>query len=71
MGNSKQEQKVMAYDNNAKSSTLYLKTFYPLYIGLNDSGTGHLIFKLSTKQILITSRVKPVPMSKDLIKTIN
>ena len=61
----------MAYDNNTRSNTFYLRTFYALYIGPNNSGTGHLIFKLSTEQILITSRVKPVPMSKDLIKTIN
>ena len=61
----------MAYNNNASNKILYPRTFYALYIGLNDSGTGHLIFKLSIKQILTTPKCKPVPMLEYLIKTIN
>ena len=61
----------MAYDNNARSNTLYTRTLHALYIGPNDNGTGHLIFKLSTKQILTTLKYKPVPMPEDLIKAIN
>ena len=30
------------------------------YVGLNDNGIGHLIFKLSTKQILTTMKYQPV-----------
>ena len=61
----------MAYNNNARSNALYPRTFYTLYIGLNDSATGHLMFKLSTKQILITLKYKPVPMPENLTRTIN
>ena len=45
---------VMAYDSNTKNSTLYPRTFYALYIGPNNNDIDHLIFKLSTKQILTT-----------------
>ena len=61
----------MAYDNNVRSNKLYPRILYALYIGPNNNGTGHLIFKLSTKQILTTMKYKPVPIPEDLIKTIN
>ena len=61
----------MAYDNNARSNNLYPRIFYALYIGPNDNGTGHLIFKLSMKQILTTPKYKSIPISEDLIKAIN
>ena len=61
----------MAYDNNARNKTLYQIIFYVLNIGPNDNGTGHLIFKLSTKQILTVLKYRPVPMPEDLIKAIN
>ena len=61
----------MAYNNNANNKTLHPRTFYILYIGLDDSSTGHLIFKLETKQILTTPKYKPVPMPEDLIEAIN
>ena len=56
---------VMAYDNNARSKTLYQRPFFALCIGPNDSGTDHSIFKLSTKQILITPKYKPSPKSEE------
>ena len=62
---------VMAYKNNVKNNTLNPRTFYALYIGPIDDGAGHLIFKLSTKQILTTLKYKPVHMHEDLIETIN
>ena len=62
---------VMAYNNNAKSNTLYPRSFCALYIGPNDNGAGHLIFKLSTKQILTTLNFKPVHMYTNLFRTIN
>ena len=61
----------MAYNNNAENSKLYPRTFYTLYIGPNDNGIGHLIFRLSTKQILTTMKYGPVPMPNNLFKTIN
>ena len=42
-----------------------------LYIGPNDNGIGHLIFKLSTKQILTTMKYQLVPTPENLLKTIN
>ena len=60
----------MAYNNTTRSNTLYLRRFYTLYIGPNDNGTGHLIFKLSTKHIP-TLKYIPVPMPEDLIEVIN
>ena len=54
---------------------LYSNTrpFYTLYIGPNDNGTSHLLFKLSTKQILTTLKYKPVliPIPGNIIKAIN
>ena len=57
--------------NIVRSNTLGPRTFYTLYIGPNDNGTDHLIFKLSRKWTLITLKYKPVPMPEDLIATIN
>ena len=61
----------MAYNTNAESSTLYPKTFGALYTGLNDNGIGHLIFKLSMKQLLTTIKYQIVPVPENLFKTIN
>ena len=61
----------MAYDNNTSNKTFHLRPFYTLYFGPNDSGTGHLIFKLSMKQILTRPKYKPVHMPENLTKTIN
>ena len=41
----------MAYDTNAGDNTLHPKMIYALYIEPNNNDIGHLIFKLSTKQI--------------------
>ena len=46
----------MAYNTNAENHTLYPRTFYALHIGPNDNGIGHLIFKLSSKQISTTMK---------------
>ena len=61
----------MANANNAENSTLYPRKFYAFYIGPNNNGISHLIFRPSTKQILTTMKYKPVPVSKNLFKTIN
>ena len=42
-----------------------------LYIGKNDNGNSHLIFKLSTKQILITMKYQPIHVPEDLFELIN
>ena len=40
---------VMAYNVTTSKKTTHSRAFYALYIGPNDSGTGHVAFKLSTK----------------------
>ena len=62
---------VMDYNTNAGSNTLYPRIFNALYIGQNNNCIGHLIFKLSTRQILTKMKYKPVPMPGNLFKTIN
>ena len=47
------------------------RAYHALYIGPNDAGTGHSVFKLATKKILVTPRCKPIPMHNDVIKVIN
>ena len=61
----------MVYDTNAKTSTLYPRTFYALYIGPKNNGISHFIFRISTKQIWITMKYKPVPVPENQFKTIN
>ena len=61
----------MAYDTNTGSNTLYPRTFYALYIGPNNNGIGHLIFKLSMKQILTTIKYQPVSMPENLFEAID
>ena len=61
----------MAYDNNNGNNTLCLRIFYALYIGPNDNGKGRLIFKLSTKQILVTINYQLIHIPTDIIKAIN
>ena len=50
---------VMAYDVTANNKTKHPRAFYALYIGPNDSGTGHIVFKLLTKRLVITPKRKP------------
>ena len=46
--NSHEDELVIAYNTNAVNNTLRPKIVYALYIGPNDDGNGHLIYKLST-----------------------
>ena len=45
--------------------------FYALYIGPNNDSNGHLIYKLSTSQILVAIKYQSVPIPEDLIKAVN
>ena len=47
------------------------RAFFALYIGPNDSGTGHQIFKLATKQLVTTPKCKPKPMPEDAVEVVN
>ena len=62
---------VLAYDIRANNNTSRPTAFYALYIGPNDDVTGHLIFKLPTKKMIITQRCKPVPMPDNIINVMN
>ena len=61
---------VIAYDVTARNKTTYLRAFFALYIGPNDSGTGHTVFKLTTKRLVTTLKCKPKPMAEGVPKII-
>ena len=50
---------------------MHTRAFCVLYIGGNDSGTSHLVFKFSTKQLLTTHQYQPVPMPEEIIQAVN
>ena len=52
--NNPEDELVMVYNTKAESNTFHPRTFYALYIEPKNNGIGHLIFKLSMKQILTT-----------------
>ena len=56
----------MAYDTNARKNTQCPRTFYALYIRPNNNGNDHLIYKLSTKQIIITIKYQPIHLPEEL-----
>ena len=62
---------VLAYDVKSNNKTSKPRTFYALYIRPNDGGTGHSVFKLSTKSMIITPKCKPIPMPDDVIQVVN
>ena len=69
--NNREDELVMAHNTNSKSSTLYLRTLYALYIRPNNNGIVHFMFKLSMIQILTTIKYQPVPAHENIFKTIN
>ena len=69
--NSHKGELVIAYNTNPINSTLCPRLFYALYIGPNNGDNSHLIYKLSTDQILVTIKYQSVPVPKDLIEAVN
>ena len=61
----------MAYDELSSNKTSKPRAFYVLFIGPNGWGTGHSVFKLSTKNMIITPRCKPISISDNVIKVVN
>ena len=51
----KVDELVMMYDVTVSNKTTDPRAFFALYIGPNNSGTGHTVFKLATKQLVTTS----------------
>ena len=62
---------VFAYDVQANNKTPKPRAFYALYVGSNDRGINHSVFKLSTKKMIIAPRCKPILMSDNIIKVVN
>ena len=62
---------VMAYDVTADNKTTTPRAFYALYIGPNNGGTGHHVFKLSTRRMTTAPKCRPLPMPDDVIKVVN
>ena len=52
--NSHKGELVIAYNNKVGNKTLRPRVFYALYIRRSDNDNGHLIYRLSTDQILVT-----------------
>ena len=69
--NSHKGELVIVYNTKAGNNTLRPRVLYALYIEPNDDGNGHWIYKLSTDQILVTTKYKSVSAPEDLTKTIN
>ena len=63
----------MVYNVIARTSnkTTHSRAFLTFYIGPSDSGTGHKVFKLSTKLLVTTPKCKPKPMAEDIITSVN
>ena len=47
------------------------RTIDSLYIGRNNNGSGHWVFKLNTKEQVSVNRVTAIQMTKDFIERIN
>ena len=69
--NSHNGELVIAYDNKVGNKALHPRVFHALYIKPNDIGEGHLIYRLSTDQVLITKDYPPVHVSDNLIEAMN
>ena len=62
---------VLAYDVLSNNKASKPRAFYALYIGPNDGNTGHSVFKLSSKKMIITPICKPIPMPDNVIEVVN
>ena len=62
---------VISYNVTGNNKTASPRAYYALYIGLSDSGTGHLVFKLTTKKVVTTPKYKPKPIIEDVITIVD
>ena len=69
--NSHKGELVIVYDNKVGNKTLRPREFYALSVRPNENGNGHLIYRLSTNQIVITKDYQTVPVPEDLDDVIN
>ena len=56
------DELVLAYNAKSTNKTSKPRAFHALYIGPNDTGIGHSVFKLASKNTIVTPRCKPIPM---------
>ena len=61
---------IIAYDNKFRCKTLHLRAFYTLYVRPNEESNWHLIYSLSTDQIVITKEYQTVPIPEDIGDTL-
>ena len=62
---------VIAYNVTASNKTTHPREFFALCIGPNDSVTGFIVFKLSTKELVTTPKCKTKPMAEDIVEVVN
>ena len=65
------DELVMAYNMTANNKTACPRAFYALYIGPSNSGTGHIVLKLSTNNPVTTPKCKHKPMAEDIVTIVN
>ena len=56
-------------DNKVGNKTLCLRACYALYVKLNNNSNGHLIYRSSTDQIVVTKDYRTVPAPEALVDT--
>ena len=61
---------IITYDNKVRYKTLHPISFYTLYIKPNEGGSGYLIYRLSTDQIVVTKEYQTVPLPEDIGNTL-
>ena len=61
---------IIVYDNKVRYKTLQPRAFYVLYIKPNEKGSRHLIYRLSTDQIVVTKEYQTVPLPEDIGNTL-
>ena len=61
----------MTQDIRGNNKTVYPMNFYKLYNGPSNSGTCHIVFKLSTKNVVTTPRCEHKLLAKDNITIVN
>ena len=69
--NSHKGELIIAYNNKVGNKTLRPRVFFALYIKTHDIGNGHLIYRLSTDQILVTEDYQSVHVPEDIIEAIS
>ena len=68
--NSHEGELIIAYDNKVRYKRLYPRAFYTLYIKPNEEGSRHLIYRLSTDQIVVSKEYQTAPLPEDMDNTL-